>query len=102
MATQTLKDGSIITLYYLGRGATAQDVIWVTKSSKNKKKYIGKFKWFDDKSSKINIWQINDTLIKIRLTDTTIWKGVFTDFTINLNNKIETNDGSLYADSSYR
>ena len=97
---QSLKDKSIIELCMRGGGATDIDVIWVRKTTGTNQKFIGRIKWylngFDTK-----IWQVNDSLIKVRLTDTINWKGTFRDFTLNLNNKVEPNDGSMYADSTY-
>ncbi|MFT3910916.1 MAG: hypothetical protein QM737_15970 [Ferruginibacter sp.] len=97
--TKQLKDNSIIEVYYSGGGATADDIIWIRKISGNKKKYIGKIKWADN--YQIDIYEINDSLINIKFTDTTIYKSKFREFKINTNNKIEPNDGSMFADSTY-
>ncbi len=90
---KTLNDKSVIELYYFGGGATAPDVVWVKKMVKNDQWYIGKIKWYCPDGYETNIWQINDTLIKIRFIDTSTWKGTHTDFIINTNNRIEPNDG---------
>jgi hypothetical protein len=84
-----------------GGGATGKDVIWVKKVTNSEENYIGKIKWYlNGFDSKIS--QVNDSLIQVRLTDTaTIWKGKFRDFTINLNNRVHFNDGSMYTDSTY-
>jgi len=98
--SKELKDHSVIELYYSGGGATADDIIWIRKISENKKKYIGRIKWVGS-NDKINIDEINDTIINIRITDTIIYKGKFREFKVNTNNKIEPNDGSMFADSTY-
>jgi len=97
---QLIKDGSVIELYAGGGGATAPDVVWVKRNPSNKGEYIGKIKWglFEAESK---IWQISDSIIKIRFTDTSIFKGKFRDYTINIYNKVRPHDGSLYADSTY-
>jgi hypothetical protein len=95
----TIKDNEHIELLYRGGGATAPDIIWVQKTSNNQKTFIGKIKWYQD-SYESKIWQVNDSIIKVRLTDTSTFKGQFRDFTLNLNNRIYPNDGSMFADST--
>ena len=95
----TINDNDHIELLYRGGGATAPDIIWVQKTSNNQKNFIGKIKWFQG-GYESKIWQINDSIIKVRLTDTLIFKGKFRDFTLNLNNRILPNDGSMFADST--
>jgi hypothetical protein len=97
----TLQNKTIIQLEMRGGGATGKDVIWVKKVSNSEENYIGKIEWYlNGFDSKIS--QVNDSLITVRLTDTaTVWKGKFRDFVINLNNKVQFNDGSMYADSTY-
>jgi len=98
---KALNDSTDIELYYGGGGATAPDVIWVRRIVKNKQQYIGKIKWSGTEWYKTDIEQVNDTLIKIRITDTLNWKGRFREFIISINNRIEPNDGSMYADGTY-
>ena len=97
---QVIKDGSVIELYGRGGGATAADIIWVKRTPYNKDEYIGKIKWSLFEAKK-EIWQTNDSIIKIKLTDTSIFKGNFRVYTINIHNKVRPNDGSMYADSTY-
>ncbi len=93
----TLKNNVQIKLLYRGGGATAPDVIWVQKTFRNQKSYIGKIKWSSN-SDESNIWQVNDSIIRVRLTDTLFFKGQFRDFTLNLNDAIYPNDGSAFAE----
>jgi hypothetical protein len=79
-------------------GATIPDVTWIRKVLKNGDSYfIGKIKAVFA-GDKVTISQLSNTIIKIRFTDTTIWKGQFRDFTINLNKRIELNDDSPYSE----
>ena len=48
IADKTLKDGSVLQLDYRGGGATAPDVVWVSRKRKSDKILIGKFKWPDN------------------------------------------------------
>ena len=96
---ETLKDSQQIELLFRAGGATDRDVIWIQKTLNNQKSYIGRIK--GDDRYKFKIWQENDSIIKIRLTDTLNISGKFRDFKINLNNRIYPNDGSMYADSTY-
>jgi hypothetical protein len=84
----TLKNNTVIQLEMRGGGATAPDVIWVKKVTDTEENYVGKIKWYlNGFESKIS--QVNDSIIKVRLTDTvTIWKGQLRDFTISLNNRV--------------
>ncbi len=97
MAKHILTDGTIIEIRYIGYGATTPSVVWASKKPKNEKNIIiGKILNFNDRN-KVNITQVDNGHINIRLTDTIIFKGKFNDFFIDLNNKIEPNDGSPYA-----
>lgn len=96
-----LKNGDGIELEYsIGSalGATTPDVTWIKKIKKNGDGYlVGKIKAVFD-HDRINIFQINDTIIKIRFTDTTMWKGQFRDYIVNINKRIELNDNSSYIE----
>ena len=96
IADKTLKDGSILQLYYRGGGATSPNVIWVSKKDKNYKILIGKFKWFESGYT-TEISQTTDDSINIKFTDTSIFKGQITIFKISLRDTIRYNDGSPFA-----
>jgi hypothetical protein len=95
MAKCILRSGDVIELKYRGGGATAPDVIWVYKKTRNKKNIIiGKIQGTDSEHATIS--EIDSNRIKIRLTDTLFKKAQFRDYIINLNNRIGRNDGSPY------
>ena len=99
IATKILKDRSVIQLDYRGGGATASDVIWVSKKDKDSNKIlIGKLKWFKEGYT-TDIFQITDSTISIKFVDTSVFKGTVTFFDINLKDTIHYNDGSEYATS---
>ena len=96
IADKTLKDGSIIQLDYRGGGATAPDVIWVSRKRENDKILISKLKWFENGYT-TEISQTTDDTINIKFTDTSGFKGHITIFKIGLRDTIHFNDGSPYA-----
>ena len=96
VASKTLKDNSIIQLDYRGGGATAPDVMWVSRKIKNDEILIGKFKW-SEKGYMTEISQNNDDSVNIKFTDTSVFKGQITIFRISLKDTIHFNDGSPYA-----
>ena len=91
-----LGNGDQIELLYRGGGATASDVIWVQKTSNSKDSFIAKINYH--KKIQAKLWQINDSIIIVRLIDTAFFKGKFRDFRLNLNKRIYPNDGSPYAE----
>ncbi len=99
LITKSLSNGERIEVYYVGYGATTSDVIWIAKINNNKRNIVGKIKDFDF-TFKINLNQINDSIIRLRFTDTTNFTGIYNDFFINLNNRIEPNDGSPYNENN--
>ena len=96
IADKTLKDSSIIQLDYRGGGATAPDIIWVSRKQKNDKILISKFKWFENGYT-TEISQITDDTINIKFTDTSVFKGHITNFKISLRDTIHFNDGSPFV-----
>ena len=96
IADKTLKDGSIIQLDFRGGGATAPDVIWVSKTNNSGKILISKFKW-REKGYTTEILQTTDSTINIKFTDTSLFIGSITTFRISLMDTIHHNDGSPYA-----
>jgi len=96
IADKKLKDGSIIQLDYRGGGATAPDVIWVSKTNNNGKILISKFRW-REKGYTTEISQTTDSAINIKFTDTSVLFGHITTFNISLRDTIHHNDGSPYA-----
>jgi hypothetical protein len=96
IADKTLKDGSIIQLTYRGGGATAPDVIWVSRKRKNDPILISKFKWFENGYT-TDIEQITDDTINIKFTDTSVFKSHVTNFKISLRDTIHFNDDSPFA-----
>ena len=96
IADKTLKDGSIIQLDYRGGGATAPDVIWVSRKIKNDKVLVSKFKWFESGFT-TEISEAADDTINIRFTDTSTFKGHITIFKISLKDTIHFNDDSPFA-----
>lgn len=97
IASKTLRDGSIIELDYFGGGATAPDVIWVSRTLKNNKTLIGKIKWMQ-KGFTTEIAQNTKDSITIKFVDTTVFSGQVTTFRVSLNDAIHPNDSSPYND----
>ena len=97
MGESTLKNGDIIKVKFVGYGATTPNVVLVTKKSKNNKEStIGKILNYDSKNI-VTIKEIDSRYINVRLTDTSYSERLSNDFLIDLNNKIEPNDGSPYT-----
>jgi hypothetical protein len=94
-----LINGEAIEVEYITRndlGATTPNVMWIKRLSPNNKiKLVGKIQTIFDQDS-VSIYQLNDSLIKLRFTDTAVAKGKSKDFIININKSVEPNDGSSY------
>ena len=90
MAEYKLKDGNVIELRYVGYGATTPNIIQVNKKNPNEDTsvLIEKIEGFDY-NYKVEFNQINDTLLKVTLIDTSSFKGNHMDWMINLNKKFK-------------
>ena len=89
MGKYKLKDGSIIELRYIGYGATTENVIQVNKKNPkgNSSVMVERLKGFDYKYE-VEFNQISDTLLKVTLIDTAVFKGNRTDLMIDLNKRV--------------
>ena len=95
IAKKILKDGSLIQLDYRGGGATAPDVVWVSKTNSRNRILIGKYKGSENGYA-IEISQINDSIV-IKLTDTLRLRGAIIAYQLSLKDTIYYNDGSSYV-----
>lgn len=92
MLKKVLGNGIAIELDYSGGGATAPDIIWVKKITKDgQKTIVGQIKDFTD-SDKVDIKEIDSNYIALKFLVTDFQDHPVV-FTINLNNKIERNAG---------
>gem|GEM_PF-5706796 len=73
----------VIELYFIGLGTTTNNVIEIRKTNSSQTKVIKKIKGPND-TYKVDIQQINDTLIKIVFTDTVGFKGAQREFVVNV------------------
>ena len=94
-----LTNGDIIQVvdYILPLGATTPDVMWVIKKSgKGEGVFIARLDNVNTKIYKVDLTQLNDSTVFIRLTDksTGMFKGAYFDYKIDLNKRIYPNDGS--------
>ena len=88
MLKKVLGNGIAIELDYSGGGATAPDIIWVKKVTKDgQKTIVGQIKDFTD-SDKVDIKEIDSNYIALKFLVTDFQDHPVV-FTINLNNKIE-------------
>jgi hypothetical protein len=85
MADYKLRDGSEVEFYYEGGGATAPSGIRVRK--KNSDTVIDELPKFDY-TYVLSFKQIDDTLLKVILLDTSYFKGHVTERIINLNKRM--------------
>ncbi len=86
-----LKNGDLLEVVNRGVGATAPDVIWIFKTDTlGNKVIVGKLVGLGSYYA-AEFKQLNDTLLKMELTDTSVFKGSVRVDTINLNNKIIPN-----------
>ena len=88
MREYKLNDGNILELRYIGYGATTENVIQVNKKTPrdNTSVMVEKIKGFDN-NYQVEFNQINDTLVKVSLIDTSNFKGKRMDWEINLNKR---------------
>ena len=84
MGEYKLKDGNIIELRYIGYGATTENIIQVNKKNpkENSSVMVERIKGFDN-GYQVEFNQMNDTLVKVTLIDTSNFKGNRMDWTIN-------------------
>lgn len=95
MLKKVLSNGTTIELDYSGGGATAPDIIWVKKVTKDGEKIrIGKIKDFTN-LDKVDISQIDSNHIALKFV-TTDFSNHAVVFIIDLNSRIERNDGSPF------
>ena len=89
MGKSKLKNGDIIELVNRGVGATAPDIIWVYKTNIHGEKFIvGKIVGIGS-DYKVDFNQLNDSLLKVILTDTSVFKGIVRLDTINFRNGVK-------------
>lgn len=93
MTSFKVRNGNTITLTYMGGGATAENVIWVSEQNKNTKEpvLIDRIDGFDY-TYLIKFSQLSDSILILSLTDT-IYRYGEIKFEINLKNRIVPNDG---------
>ena len=96
-----LSNGDVIKLIvYKDRplGATFKSSLYVKRIFKDGNSVLmGQIQGFT-RGYRPNFMQMNDSLLKIRLTDTLIFKGEFVDFIANLNRHIEPNEVPPYIE----
>jgi hypothetical protein len=93
MAKKVLSTGITIELYYSGGGATAPDIIWVKKITKDgQKTLIGQINAFTN-SDKVDIKEVDSSHISLNFVNEKDFQGHSIVFVIDLNSKIERNAG---------
>jgi hypothetical protein len=88
MGEYKLNDGNILELRYIGYGASTENVIRVNKRNpkENTSVMVEQIKGFDN-NYQVEFNQMNDTLVKVTLIDTSNFKGKRMDWEINLNKR---------------
>lgn len=90
-----LNNGTVLELYYTGGGATDSDIIWIKKVTKDgRKTRIGKIKDFTV-SDKVNVIEVDSNHVALSFV-VSYFPQHPVIFLIDLNNKIERNDGSPF------
>lgn len=95
MGKYFLSDGTVIEVIFVGYGSTSPNVIWVTKLKDDRRIAIGEIEGPDFRK-KVNVFQTDNKHIKVRLTDTMLFKGQYNDYQINLDTIIDRNHGSPF------
>lgn len=96
MLKKVLSSGITIELYYSGGGATAPDIIWVKKITKDGQEVlVGKIKDFTN-SDKVDIREVDNNHISLNFINEKDFLGHPVVFLINLNDKKERNATSSF------
>lgn len=88
LAEYRLQNGQTIRAYLIGTGATTKDRVQLRRTDFNQEIILKEVQGYAN-NDKTEIIKINDTLFKIRFTDTLYFKGSIKEEVFTLNERIE-------------